>query len=338
MRLSEALRHVHSGGTLGAEESEAVIRGALEQAPDPVQLGGLLAMMAQRGETTPEILGAVRALRDLAVPFEHDCETAIDTCGTGGDGLGTFNLSTASALVAAAAGAKVIKHGNRSVSSSCGSADLLEACGVALELTPAQARTVFEEVGITYLHAPLYHPAMGVAAPIRRSLGIPTLFNLLGPLANPGRVGRQVLGVARPERLETYAQLLGDLGHARALVVHGGGGADELTLEAGNRAAAVGDMPPFPLEPRELGLDTAPVHALAGGDVARNVELLGRLLDGDGGPLRDALLYNAAAALVVAGVAADGAEGLRRAAESIDSGAARARLAQWVALSQAVGA
>lgn len=338
MQLAEALRYVHGGGELSADQSEAVIRGALAEAPDAVQLGGLLAMLAQRGEATLEILGAARALRNLAVPFEHSASDAIDTCGTGGDGLGTFNLSTASALVAAAAGAKVIKHGNRSVSSSCGSADLLEACGVALDLSPAQARAVFEEMGITYLHAPLYHPAMGIAAPIRRSLGIPTLFNLLGPLANPGRVRRQVLGVAQPERLDTYAALLNDLGHERGLVVHGGGGADELTLEDGNRSAAVGDMPAFPLDPRELGLDAVPVAALAGGDVAKNVSLFERLLAGDGGPLRDALLYNSAAALVVAGVSPSGTEGLRRAADAIDSGAARARLAQWAALSQAVRA
>ena len=338
MKLDEALKRVAGGQRLDPQESESVFLHALSAESDPVTLAGLLVALAQRGEDTGEILGAARALRARAVPFEHDHPDAIDTCGTGGDGLGTFNLSTASAIVAAAAGAKVIKHGNRSVSSSCGSADLLEAAGVALELEPEAAREVLDEVGITYLHAPKYHPAMRFAGPVRRSLGIPTIFNLLGPLANPGRVRRQVLGVAQSERLEAYGQLLKELGHQRALVVHGGGGADELSLEAGNRVCLAGDMPDFPTDPASLGLDQAPVSALRGGDVAHNYGQLMRLLDGDGGPLRDALLYNSAAGLVVAGVEDTAEPALRRAAESIDSGRAKARLVQWAALSQAVQA
>ncbi|MFT7676462.1 MAG: anthranilate phosphoribosyltransferase [Planctomycetota bacterium] len=336
MNLLEAFQYVHAGGELTREQSREVFTAALTEQPDTAQLAGFLVALANRRESMPEVLGAAEALRSQARPFEHSFEDAIDTCGTGGDGLGSFNLSTASALVAASAGARVIKHGNRSVSSSCGSADLLEACGIVLELSPEAARTVLEDVGITYLHAPYYHPSMAFAGPVRRSLGVRTIFNLLGPLANPGRVRRQVLGIADSSRMDDYAQILEHLGHARALVVHGAGGADELTLEPGNQTQSVGDMPAFGLEPQSLGLERAPVSALAGGDAQANLGLLHKLLDGDGGPLRDALLYNTAAALVVAGVAADALEGVRRAAEAIDSGLAKARLAQWVALTQAV--
>lgn len=336
MKLLDAFQYVHAGGELTREQSRDVFTAALTEQPDPAQLAGFLVALATRRESMPEVLGAAEALRSRARPFVHSFDDAIDTCGTGGDGLGTFNLSTASALLAAAAGARVIKHGNRSVSSSCGSADLLEAAGITLELSPEAAHTVLEEVGITYLHAPYYHPSMAFAGPVRRSLGVRTIFNLLGPLANPGRVRRQVLGIADSTRMGDYAQILEHLGHERALVVHGAGGADELTLEPGNRAQAVGQMPEFGLEPQALGLEAAPVSALAGGDAQVNLGLWHKLLEGDGGPLRDALLYNTSAALVVAGVAQDALEGVRRAAEAIDSGLAKARLAQWAALSQAV--
>ena len=231
-RLQEAFRSLMAGASFSREESREVFASALDADTDPVLFGGFLAALAQRGETAEEIAGAADALRAAVLPFEHDCPDAIDTCGTGGDGLGTFNFSTAGAVVAAACGARVIKHGNRSVSSRCGSADLLEAAGVPLDLEPDAARAVLEEVGITFLFAPRYHPAMRFAGGVRRSLGVRTVFNFLGPLCNPGHVRRQLLGISDGARLDDFARVLTALGHERALVVHGAGGADELTLAA----------------------------------------------------------------------------------------------------------
>lgn len=337
MDLRDALRATQAGQTLDRDEARAVFAGALNGDTDPVLFGGFLAALATRGETADEIAGAASALRGAALPFEHDAPDAVDTCGTGGDGLSTFNLSSAAAIVAAAGGATVIKHGNRSVSSSCGSADLLEAAGVELDLAPADARAVLEEVGITFLFAPRYHPAMRFAGPVRRSLGVRTIFNFLGPLANPGAVRRQLLGVSDDSRLDDFAAALSGLGCERGYVVHGAGGADELTLAGPNRVRAVGDAPEERFDGEHLGLAPAPVEALAGGDAQQNLALLGRLLEGQPGPLRDALVLNAGAALVAAGVAQGAADGVGRAAAAIDSGEARRRLADWVAATRGIG-
>lgn len=336
MDLRDALRTTLSGETLGREAAREVFSAALTEDTDPVLFGGLLTALAARGETPDEIAGAAEALRAAMVPFEHPFEDAIDTCGTGGDGLGTFNLSTASAIVAAAAGAKVVKHGNRSVSSACGSADLLEAAGVELELEPAAARTVLERVGITFLFAPRYHPSMRFAAPVRRSLGVRTLFNFLGPLCNPGRVRRQLLGISDGSRVDDFVHTLERLGCERGYVVHGAGGADELTLAGDNHAAPVGDAPALEFTATALGLAPASVEDLAGGDAAANLALLERVLGGEAGALRDAVALNCAAALVVADVATDAAEGLACALEVLDSGAATAKLGEWIAVSREV--
>ena len=336
MQLRDALRATLLGETLDRDQARSVFAGALAEDTDPVLFGGLLTALAVRGETPDEIAGAAQALRAAVVPFEHSCEDAIDTCGTGGDGLGTFNLSTASAIVAAAAGARVVKHGNRSVSSACGSADLLEAAGVELELEPAAARTVLERVGITFLFAPRYHPAMRFAAPVRRSLGVRTLFNFLGPLCNPGGVRRQLLGISDGSRVDDFVTALEGLGCERGYVVHGAGGADELTLAGDNRCAPVGDAPALEFSASALGLEPAPVEDLAGGDAAANLALLVRVLGGEAGALRDAVALNAAAALVVAGSAPDAAEGLARSTEALDSGAATAKLADWISVSREV--
>ena len=329
MKLQEALKRVYAGEELLRDEAREVFAGALTGDADPIVLGALLVALGVRGETPQEILGAAEALRGAMLPFEHDCPDAIDTCGTGGDGLGSFNVSTAAAIVACAAGAKVIKHGNRSVSSKCGSADLLEAAGIPLELEPEASRAVLEEVGITFLFAPTHHPAMRHAAPVRQALGLPTIFNLLGPLCNPGGVRRQLLGVADPARLETFAEVLTGLGHEAALVVHGGGGADELTLQDGNVLAAVGAAKSTGFSARELGLTEASAASAAGGDAAENLRILDALLAGEAGPTTDVVLLNTAASLVVAGVAVDAREGLAMGRSAIDGGAARARLDHW---------
>ncbi len=337
--IQDALKIVvGEGRSLSREEARDCFQYGLSGNADPVVLGGLLVAMAQRGETTAEITGAAEALRSCMTPFEHDHPDAIDTCGTGGDGLGMFNISTTSAIVAAAAGARVIKHGNRAVSSSCGSADLLEAAGVQLELSPEAARTCLDDIGITFLFAPRYHPAMRHAGPVRRALGIRTIFNLLGPLANPGSVQRQVLGVANRSYLETHSSVLQELGADRAMVIHGGGGADELTLEDGNLIQYVPkDGEPVALPCDSLGLAAAPVTALKGADANRNLDLLQSVLNNEAGPLRDVVVLNSAAALWVAGIAADLQEGVERGREALANGSSRTLLSRWVELSGQLG-
>ena len=327
--LRAALREVLAGATLDRERARRVFGAGLDGEADPVLLGGLLTALAGRGETVEEIAGAAEALRERMVPLEHPFEDAVDTCGTGGDGLGSFNLSTAAALVAAAAGARVIKHGNRSVSSRCGSADLLEAAGIPLELGPAAAARVLEEAGITFLYAPAFHPAMRHAAPVRRALGVRTLFNWLGPLCNPGRVRRHLLGVGEASLLEPFAGILEVLGFERALVIHGAGGADELTLAGENRVRAVGEAPAGGWSAAELGLPEAPVEALAGGDAARNLEILQAVLAGEGGPVAEAVVLNAAAALAAAGLEDQPEAACDRAREALDSGRAATILETW---------
>jgi anthranilate phosphoribosyltransferase len=317
-------------------EARALFAGVLASPPPAEELAELLRALAERGETAEEIAGAAEAMRAAMIPFAHGAADAVDTCGTGGDGLGTFNLSTAAALVAAAAGVKVVKHGNRAASSKCGSADLLEAAGVRLALGPAAARRVFEECGFVFLFAPAYHPALAPIAPVRRALGIRTIFNFLGPLCNPGRVKRQLLGVSDAKRLADYAQVLRALGCAHGAVVHGAGGADELMLDGPNLLIWIGGAVPdggaSSLPAREFGLAPAPAEALAGGDAARNLELLRGVLAGERGPLRDAVLLNAAVAIFLADAGDRRSAGLpdafARGREALDSGAAARLLAR----------
>ena len=223
-RIQDALRRVLDGGRLGREETAAIFGASLEGDVDPALLGGLLVALAQRGESPEEVAGVALALRGSMRPFEHGEEAAVDTCGTGGDGLGTFNVSTAAAFVAAGAGAKVVKHGNRSVSSKCGSADLLEALGGSVDVPDVVGRAALAECGFTFLFAPRVHPSMRHAAPVRRALGIRTVFNLVGPLANPGGVRRQVIGVSTPAHVDLLGKALAELEPEAAYVVHGGGG------------------------------------------------------------------------------------------------------------------
>lgn len=328
--LGDALQSVLAGETLARAHVQGLLEGVLEGELDPVLLGGFLVALAQRGETAEEIAGVAAALRSRMTTFEHDAKGAIDTCGTGGDGLGTFNLSTASAFVAAAAGAKVVKHGNRSVSSKSGSADVLEALGGRLDVHDDVARKALDETGFTFLFAPRFHPAMRFAAPVRRSLGVRTVFNLVGPLANPGGVRRQVLGVASLGFAPLIAGALESLGVDAAYVVHGEGGADELGLGSGNHVLPLGDARPEAFDAPALGLGAAPVSALKGGDAQHNAKLMREILGGAPGPLLDATCLNAAAALLVGGVAADAADGVKLAKEAVLRGRALATLEGWV--------
>jgi anthranilate phosphoribosyltransferase len=328
------LARAASAETLDPLEARAAFGALLDGEFEPAQAGVFLCLLAQRGETAAEIAGAAVAMRERMTRFEHDCPTAIDTCGTGGDGLATFNLSTAAAIVAAAAGARVIKHGNRAASSRCGSADLLEAAGVALQLNAQDSRRVFEELGITFLFAPSFHPALKALAPLRRSLGLRTMFNLIGPLANPGCVRRQVLGIPGERWGPAFQSVLSELGHERALVVHGFGQADELTLAGPAQTWTLGMELAQPIDAHALGLARAPIESLTGGDPSTNLRLLHRCFDGETGALSDAVVLNAAAALWVAEVAADLPTGIDQAREALRSGRARNTLARWAELSR----
>jgi len=275
-----------------------------------------------------ELAGAARAMRRRAARVQPRGQAVLDTCGTGGDGGGTFNISTAAALVAAGAGAAVAKHGNRSVSSRCGSADVLEALGVKLDAEPEVMEQCLNEQGVAFLFAPRYHGAMRHAMPVRKQLGVRTLFNLLGPLANPAGARCQVLGVYAPALTETFAHALRLLGARRAFVVHGHDGLDEISVCAPTRVSELqdGTVRTYDLAPERFFGERAPAGALAGGDPAANAALLRALLDGEKGPRRNVVLLNAAAGLVAVGCAPDLEAGLALAAQAIDRGAARDKL------------
>jgi anthranilate phosphoribosyltransferase len=277
------------------------------------------------------------AMREKAVAVEVKRRPLLDTCGTGGDGSRTFNISTAVALVASGAGAAVAKHGNRSVSSSCGSADVLEALGVRLEMPPEIVARSIEEAGIGFLFAPAFHPAMKHAAPVRRELGVRTVFNLLGPLTNPARATRYLLGVPAPEWTEPIALVLARLGAERAFVVHGLDGMDEISAAAETQVSEVsgGEVRTYGLGPQDFGMEAAQPQRLSGGDAQQNGALLLGVLQGKTGPERDIVLINSAAALVAAGLAESWREGMQRAADSIANGAALAKLEALRRFSQA---
>lgn len=277
------------------------------------QAGGLLSALRVRGENSGEILGFARALRDHADPFPLSGDGLLDTCGTGGDSLSTINVSTLAGIVAAAAGGRVAKHGNRAVSSRCGSADLLEALGVRIDIAPALAARCIEETGFGFLFAPRYHPTLRRLAPLRRELGFRSIFNLVGPLAHPAQVRLQVMGVPALDYLRPVAEALCSLGVERALVVHGHDGSDEIALTGSTAAFEVrsGALREVEIHPEEAGLQTCRADDLRGGDPEENAALATRVLEGERGPLHDYVVLNAAAALMVAGRAA----GLRECAE-----------------------
>ena len=318
--IAEALNKIVEGGSLDAAEAEGVMAAVMAGEVSPARLAALLTALRMKGESDDEILGFARAMRAAAVAVAAPPD-AIDTCGTGGDFSNTFNISTGSAIVAAAAGVTVAKHGNRSATSQCGSADVLEALGVKIAVTAEQAERCLERVGIAFLFAPAFHPAMRHAGPTRAELGIRTVFNILGPLSSPAGVKRQALGVARPELGARMAAILGGLGCERALVFHGSDGLDEITLAGPTTVHDLrgGTVTSYEIGPDDLGLAGAPRDALAGGGPEENAAILRSLFAGETGPKRDALLANAAAALVVAGKADDLPEGVRLAAEVIDA-------------------
>ena len=290
-----------------------------------------LLALTERGETASEITGAARAMRARMIPIDAPAN-AIDVCGTGGDGHHTLNVSTAVSLVVAACGVPVAKHGNRAASSKAGAADTLEALGLDLDRAAETAEETLSDLGICFLFAARHHPAMGRIMPIRKAIGRRTIFNLMGPLANPANVTRQLVGIARPAYVPIYAEALMHLGSEHSFVISGDEGLDELSLAGGNEVAEIkgGELSMRRVSPEDAGLSIAPVGAIRGGDAAYNAQALRRLLLGEHGPYRDAVLLNAAGALIVAGEVETWREGVEEAAEAIDKGLANALLNCWI--------
>ena len=325
--LSTLLRTAIAGEDLAAATVEELFGRLMDGELSEVWKSAFLVALAAKGESVGEIAGAARAMRARAVPVPHRSSSVIDTCGTGGDGRGTFNISTAAALVAAAGGARVAKHGNRAVSSRSGSADVLDALGVRLSGDTEALGRCLDEVGIAFLFAPMLHPAMAQVMPVRRELGVRTLFNVLGPMTNPAGAKRQLIGVFAADLVEKVAHVLRDLGSEHALVVHGDG-LDEITTTGTTAVAEVrgSEVRTFEVHPRDFGIVEAAPEDLLGGDPERNVKLMRDVLAGGGGPLADITCLNAGAALFVAGRADGLAAGVAAAFEVQRSGAAARKL------------
>jgi anthranilate phosphoribosyltransferase len=321
---------------LTADEASAAMGEIMDGRAGEPETAGLLMGLAMKGERPAEIVGLARTMRARAVPLSKAYPDVVDVCGTGGDRAGTFNISSVAALVVAACGARVAKHGNRSVSSRCGSADVFEALGVAAAAPPPLVERMLDEAGMAFLFAPVFHPSMRHAAPVRRALGLRTAFNLLGPLTNPARPRRQVVGVPRPELTELIARSLLLLGSERAWVVHGADGLDEISTVGYTKVSECRDgmVSTFYVHPDDYGLPRASTAALAGGDAPENAAIARAVLKGERGAPRDVVLLNAGAALLVAGVAPTVADGIAMGAEAIDSGRAAGVLDLMVALSQ----
>ena len=319
--MKEYLAKIAKREPLTEEEAGAAMAVIMDGQATPAQIGAFLMGMAVRGETEDEVVGFARTMRSKAVPLKS--KGAVDTCGTGGDGAGTFNISTLASLVVAACGVPVAKHGNRAASSNCGSADVLEALGIKIDPGPEKVQQLLDELGWTFLFAPAFHASTKHAVGPRKEMGVRTAFNLLGPLTNPAHPEAQVVGVPRPELAPFMARCLMRLGIKRAWVVHGSG-LDEISMIGPTTVAAFdnGEVKSFTVDPTQFGLQCCAPADLKGGDAAANAAIAREILGGARGPKRDAVLLNAAAALVVARRAADLREGLSRAAAAIDDGRA----------------
>ena len=335
--IQAALARLLDGRHLTRAEARGVMGSIMAGEATPAQIGGFLVALRLKGETAEEIAGCAEAMREHALPVRPRRDDLVDTAGTGGDGARTFNISTAAALVAAAAGAGVAKHGNRAVSSASGSADVLEALGFELEGPPERTARSIDELGFGFLFAPSHHPAMRHAGPVRKELATRTVFNVLGPLTNPAGARAQVVGVYAPELVETIAQVLAQLGARRAFVVHGPGGVDELSPAGPNIVCEVvdGAVRRREIDPADFGVARCAPAELGGGTPAENAETIRQIFAGAEGAKREAVLLNAAGAIAAAGHADDLADGYELAREAVDSGAAAERLEELVAFSHA---
>ena len=328
--IAQAIRKISEGRNLTQQETCESVHEMFTGLATDIQIAAFLVGLRVKGETADEITGGVRSLFQVANRIHPAVGCCVDVVGTGGDAADTFNISSAAALVAAAAGARVAKHGNRAVSSRCGSADVFEALGLDLQLTPAEACACLEQQGFVFLFAPVYHPAMKQVAPVRRQLGVRTLFNLLGPLANPADVTSMLLGVCEENLMRFMAEALRSLGYARAWIVHGHDQSDEISLTGPTDYLELQDgrIRAGVLLPEQLGLQRCRPSDLTGGAPAENARLIRSVLDGRPGAVRDAVLLNAAVALYLAGSASTPADGLTQARRAVDSGAARNKLEQ----------
>ncbi|HEX8183480.1 MAG TPA: anthranilate phosphoribosyltransferase [Blastocatellia bacterium] len=346
MKITEAIKKVVDRQDLTASEAEQVLEQIMTGLCTDAQIASLLTALRMKGETIAELTGFARVMRRKAAPVQPrlrvsagmggtEREALIDTCGTGGDVSGSFNISTAAAFVVAGCGVRVAKHGNRSVSSRCGSADVVEALGIKIELSPDQIAQCIDEVGIGFLHAPLLHDAMKYVALARKQMGIRTIFNLLGPLTNPAGANRQVIGVYRASLTETLARVLGELGSTRALVVHGSDGLDEITITCESKVTELkdGQVHTYTVAPEDFNLRRATLAEIQGGDARQNSRIILEVLEGKPGARRDIVLVNAAAGLVASGSANDFMAGIGLAAESIDTGKAMGKLQQLIEFS-----
>ena len=328
MTVREAIGRLLDGHSLSEEESAEVVGAVMEGETTPAQIGALLVLLKRKGETVEELAGAARAMRAKVTPIRCQSATVLDTCGTGGDGRGTFNVSTAAGIVAAAAGCTVAKHGNRAISGSVGGADVLERLGVRIDLEPERSEALLRETGFAFLFAPLLHGAMRHAAGPRRELGVRTIFNLLGPLTNPAGARHHLLGVFEASWVEPLARVLGRLGSVHAWVVHGDDGLDEISTTAATDVAELcaGEVRRFRLEPEAFGVKRARLTDLQVESVEESAAIIREVLDGRTGPARDIVLVNAAAAIHVADRAATLEDGIEAARQAIDGGHARAML------------
>jgi anthranilate phosphoribosyltransferase len=337
MAIKDAIAKVAAGTPLGITEASDVMEEIASGAATPSQISAFAVALRMKGETSEEIAGLAKVMREKAVHVKVSGDV-VDTCGTGGDGRSTFNISTVASFVATGAGARVAKHGNRAYTSSCGSADVLEALGVAIDLNPEEVATCVERIGIGFMFAPMYHPALKYAAGPRKEIGIRTVFNILGPLSNPAGASSQLMGVASAELTSIMGEVLVMLGCRRALVVHGDDGLDEVSLASETRVVEVSgsERTSFVVSPEAMGLRRAPVEALAGGSAKVNAAIAEAVLSGEKGPRRDVVVMNAAAALYAAGKVSSIREGVEAASDSIDSGAAAAKLEGLRSLSRSL--
>lgn len=335
--IKEAINLIIQDISLSEAEMAECMKEIMEGRATDAQIGAFLTALRIKGETVEEITAAARIMREKATKINAP-EGVIDTCGTGGDMSHTFNISTATAIVVAAAGVPIAKHGNRSVSSRSGSADVLEALGLKIDLPPDKVEKCLFETGFGFLFAPLFHPAMKYAIGPRREIGIRTIFNILGPLTNPAGAKRQILGVFADRLTEPLAAVLGNLGAEDVMVVHGEDGLDEITVSDGTRVSRFrhGKVETFYLSPEDFGLKRSPVSDLVGGDKDENAKILLEILKGERGPKRDIVLINSAAALTVAGKTEDLKEGVMIAAEAIDSGKAMSKLKEVIEVSNSL--
>jgi len=337
MNVQEAIRAITEGRDLTSDEMTTVMRGIMTGEATDAQIGGFLIGLRMKGESVDEVIGAASVMRELSTRVDVDAEHLVDTCGTGGDASGTFNISTAAALVAAGAGARVAKHGNRSVSSASGSADVLEAAGINLDLAPGRVAECIEQAGFGFLFAPAHHQAMKHAIGPRREMGVRTIFNVLGPLTNPAGAPNQVIGVFDARWLGHVARVLGELGSRHVMVVHAADGLDEISIGGPTQVAEYRDdaVHEYSMAPEDFGMEAASLDRIRVDSVAASLRMIEAVLAGEPGPASDVVALNAGAAIYVAGLAGSLADGVERARAAIADGSAQRRLEDLRRLSHA---